>query len=80
MALSGSELVFVDESDPAYSLEEVSLATGKVRSLGYFTQAILQSSDSGLYAAGPDDLVVNLNGDSSSQVPAAAIKAPAAQG
>ena len=80
VALSGGELVFVDESDPAYSLEEVSLATGQVRSLGYFTQAILQTGDSGLYAAGPDYLVVNLNGDSSSQVPTAAIKAPAAPG
>ena len=79
-ALSGSELVFVDESDPAYSLEEVDVATGTLRSLGYFTQGILQSGESGLYAFTADDLVVNSTGDSCDQPPVAAIKAPAAQG
>jgi outer membrane protein assembly factor BamB len=80
VALSGNELVFVDESDPAYSLEEVDVATGTVRSLGYFTQGILQSGQSGLYAFNADDLVVNTTGDSAGQPPVAAIKAPAAQG
>jgi len=78
--LSGSELVFVDESDPAYSLEEVNASTGTLRSLGYFTQGILQSGQSGLYAFPADDLVVNTTGDSGDQPPVAAIKAPAAQG
>jgi outer membrane protein assembly factor BamB len=80
VALSGGELVFVDESDPAYSLEEVGVTTGTLRSLGYFTQGILQTGDSGLYAVNGDYLVANLNGDSSSQPPVAAIKAPASQG
>ena len=80
VALSGNELVFVDESDPAYSLEEVDVETGTLRSLGYFTQGILQSGQSGLYAFGADDLVVNTTGDSADQPPVAAIKAPAAQG
>jgi outer membrane protein assembly factor BamB len=79
-SLSGHELVFVDESDPAYSLEEVDVATGTVRSLGYFTQGILQSGQSGLYTVGADDLIVNTTGDSADQPPVAAIKAPAAQG
>jgi hypothetical protein len=80
VALSGGELVFVDESDPAYSLEEVDVPTGTERSLGYFTQGILQSGQSGLYAFNADDLVVNTTGDSSGQPPVAALGAPAAQG
>ena len=80
VALSGSELAFVDESDPAYSLEEVGVTTGTLRSLGYFTQGVLQSGDSGLYSVTGDYVVANLNGDSSSQAPVAAIKAPASQG
>jgi hypothetical protein len=47
-----------------------------VRSLGYFAEGVLQS---GLYAFGADDLVVNTTGDSADQPPVAAIKAPAAQ-
>jgi outer membrane protein assembly factor BamB len=78
VALSGGELVFVDESDPAYSLEEVGVATGTLRSLGYFTQGILQSGESGLYAFNTDDLIVNSTGDRSGQAPVAAIKVPAA--
>ncbi len=77
VSLSGGELAFVDESDPAYSLEEVGIATGTVRSLGYFTQGILQSGNSGLYAFNADDLIVNQTGNSSSQAPVAAIKVPA---
>jgi hypothetical protein len=76
----GGELVFVDESDPAYSLEQVSVATGTLRSLGYFTQGALQSGNSGLYAFSADDVVVNSTGDSTNQPPVAAIKAPSAQG
>jgi hypothetical protein len=75
VALSGHELVFVDESDPAYSLEEVDVATGTVRPLGYFTEGVQQSGQSGLYAFATDDLVVNTTGDSSDQPPLAAIKA-----
>ena len=77
--LSGGDLVFVDESDPAYSLEEVDAATGALRSLGYFTQGILQSGQSGLYPFTTDDLVVNTTGDSADQPPVAAIKVPAPQ-
>lgn len=77
-ALSGSEFVFVDESDPAYSLEEVNASSGTLHSLGYFTQGILQSGQSGLYAFNADDVVVNTTGDSADQPPVAAIKAPAA--
>jgi outer membrane protein assembly factor BamB len=82
VALSGNELVFVDESDPAYSLEQVDVGTGTLRSLGYFSQGILQSGQSGqsgLYAFGADDVVVNTTGDSADQPPVAAVKAPAAQ-
>jgi outer membrane protein assembly factor BamB len=79
-ALIGRQLVFIDESDPAYSLEEVDVATGTLRSLGYFTQGILQSGQSGLYAFNADDLVVNTTGDSGDQPPVAAIKAPVTQG
>src|ERR1700722_19926340 len=79
-ALSGGEFVFVDESDPAYSLEEVNASTGRLRSLGYFTQGILQSGQSGLYPFRADDVVVNTTGDSGDQPPVAAIRVPAAQG
>jgi outer membrane protein assembly factor BamB len=77
VALSGGELVYVDESQPAYSLEEVGVATGTVRSFGYFSGRVLQSNDSGLYAVGRDYLVVNLNGDSLNQAPVAAVEGPA---
>ena len=73
------EVVLVDESDPAYSLEEVDIATGKLRSLGSFGQQALDSGDSGLYTVGSDYLVVNLNG-AFNNPPIAAIKAPAATG
>jgi hypothetical protein len=77
VALRGNDLVFVDESDPAYALEEVNVATGTLRSAGYFTQGILQSDESGLYAFSGDLLVVNSNGSSFSWPPVAAIKASA---
>ena len=76
VALNGSELVFVDESDPAYSLETVGFTTGAVRSLGYFAQGVLQTDESGLYVAGGRYLVVNQDGASFSQGPVVAIKAP----
>jgi len=79
-ALSGNELVFVDESDPAYSLEQVNVATGALRSLGYFTQGVLQSGQSGLYAFGADAVVVNTTGDGGDQPPVAAVKVPPGQG
>ncbi|HEY6785735.1 MAG TPA: PQQ-binding-like beta-propeller repeat protein [Trebonia sp.] len=80
VALKGDELAFVDESDPACSLEEVGLTTGKVTSLGFFTQGVYESGDSGLYVAGGDYLVVNQDGDSSGQPPVAAIKVPVPKG
>jgi hypothetical protein len=75
--ISGRDLIFIDESDPAYSLESVDLATGTTHSLGYFPQSVLQTGDSGLYAVNGYDLIVNQDGDSGNQVPVAAIKAPA---
>jgi outer membrane protein assembly factor BamB len=71
------QVILVYESNPAYSLEEVGLATGKLRSLGYFRQDALESGDSALYTVGNDCLVVNLHG-SSDYPPVAAITAPAA--
>ena len=50
-----------------------------LRSLGYFTQGILQSGQSGLYPFIAVNLVVNTTGDSADQPPVAAIKAPAGQ-
>ena len=79
VALNGDELVFIDESDPAYSLEEAGLSTGKITSLGFFTQGVYQSGDSGLYVAGGNYLVVNQDGSSPGQPPVAAIKPPAAK-
>jgi outer membrane protein assembly factor BamB len=80
VALNGDELVFIDESDPAYSLEEAGLTTGKITSLGFFTQGVYQSGDSGLYVAGGDYLVVNQDGSNPGQPPVAAIKVPAPKG
>jgi outer membrane protein assembly factor BamB len=80
LTLSGGHLVFVDESDPAYSLEEADLATGAVRSLGYFSQAILQTEQSGLFASGGNYLIVNQSSDSSGEPPVAAITVPATPG
>ena len=71
------QVMLVDESNPAYSLEEVGLATGKLRSFGYFRKTALESGSSALYAVGNDYLVVNLDG-SSGNPPVAAIAAPAA--
>jgi outer membrane protein assembly factor BamB len=76
VALSGDELVFIDESDPAYSLEEVNALTGAVRSLGFFTQGVLQSGQSGLFAFPGEGVVVNTTGDSGDQPPVAAITEP----
>jgi outer membrane protein assembly factor BamB len=72
------QVMLVDESNPAYSLEEVALATGKLRSFGYFRRAALESGSSALYAVGNDYLVVNVDG--SGNPPLAAIAAPAAAG
>jgi hypothetical protein len=80
VALSGSDLVFVDESDPDYSLEEVGITTGTLRSLGYFTQGVLDTGESGLFTADGDYLVVNQNSDSFTQTPVAAIPAPVSKG
>ncbi|HEX4829708.1 MAG TPA: PQQ-binding-like beta-propeller repeat protein [Trebonia sp.] len=75
----GGEMLLVDESDPAYSLEEVSAETGALHSLGYFAQGVLQSGDSGLYPVGGQDIIVNLNGDTWNP-PVAALTPPAAKG
>lgn len=69
------QVMLVDESNPAYSLEEVGLATGKLRSLGYFRKTALESGSSALYTVGNDYLVVNVDG-SSTNPPVAAIAAP----
>jgi outer membrane protein assembly factor BamB len=78
VALSGDSLAFIDESDPAYSLESVNVATGVSRSLGFFTPGVLQSGPSGLFAFPGYDLIVNTTGDSGDQTPVAALKMPAA--
>jgi outer membrane protein assembly factor BamB len=80
ITVSGGSVAFVDESDPAYSLETVDLATGKLRSLGFFSQGALQSSESGLYTADGSYLIVNQDGDRSSQPPVVAIRLPATKG
>jgi outer membrane protein assembly factor BamB len=80
---AGGEVVLVDESDPAYSLEEASVTTGKLASLGYFGQQALQSGDSGLYtttgSSGTYYVIVNQDGDGDNP-PAAAIRAPVVKG
>jgi outer membrane protein assembly factor BamB len=80
VALNGDELAFIDKSDPDYSLEEAGLTTGKITSLGFFSQGIYQTAESGLYVPGGNYLVVNQDGDSSGQPPVAAIKVPAPKG
>jgi outer membrane protein assembly factor BamB len=79
VALNGDELAYIDESDPAYSLEEAGVTTGTVRSLGFFTQGIYENADSGLYLADGNYLVVNQNGSNPGQPPVAAIKVPVAK-
>jgi outer membrane protein assembly factor BamB len=80
---ASGQVVLVDESDPAYSLEEASVATGKLTSLGYFGQQALQSGDSGLYTAagsgGTYYVIVNQDG-SGDNPPAAGIRAPVVKG
>jgi outer membrane protein assembly factor BamB len=76
VALHGSEVSLVDASDPALSLEEVSVATGTLRSLGYFSDKDVESSDSGLYVVDGDYLVVNLSGVTPTP-PVAAVMTPA---
>ena len=51
-----------------------------MRSLGYFSQAILQTEQSGLFASGGNYLIVNQSSDSSGEPPVAAITAPATPG
>jgi len=75
VALDGSELSLIDESDPALSLEEISVATGTLHSLGYFPEGNIEPADSALYVVGGDYLVVNLNGVSP-MPPVAAIMTP----
>jgi hypothetical protein len=83
IAASGGDVILVDESDPAYSLEDVTVATGKLRSLGFFDQQVLQSSQSGLYAVGGSGgtyyVIVNHESDGDNP-PAVAIKAPPVKG
>lgn len=77
ITVTGSTAILVDESNPAYSLESVDLSTGKLRSFGYFSQGVLQSDDSGLYAVGGSYVIVNQEGDNSGQPPLAAFRVPA---
>jgi outer membrane protein assembly factor BamB len=79
VALDGSELSLIDDSQPALSLEEASVATGALRSLGYFPEGDIEPSDSGLYVVGRDYLVVNLNGVTPIP-PVAAITTPSMKG
>jgi outer membrane protein assembly factor BamB len=76
---TASGVALVDESDPAYSLETIDLATGKLTSLGFFDQGDLEQGESGLYVAGGSYLIVNQHGDNSNQPPIAAIKVPPAK-
>lgn len=80
VALSGGELDLVDESQPAYSLERIDVATGALRSLGFLSHDIVQPGRSGLYAFAAYDVVVNTTGDSGDQPPVAAIKVPVGRG
>ena len=80
ITVSGGSAVLVDESDPAYSLESVDLASGKLHSLGYFSQGVLEPDESGLYAVGGSYVIVNQHGDSSDQPPIAALRVPATKG
>jgi hypothetical protein len=80
ITVAGDSIVYVDESDPAYSLEKVSPATGKLTSLGFFSQGALESGDSGLYAIGGTYVIVNQHGDRQQNTPVAGIKVPAAKG
>jgi len=75
VSAQNGQVMLVDESNPAYSLEEVGLATGKLRSFGYFRQSALEPDGSTLYAVGNDYLVVNVHG-SDRYPPVAAIAAP----
>ena len=76
IAATASGVALVDESDPAYSLETIDLATGKLTSLGFFAQADLEQGESGLFVVGGSYLIVNQHGDTTSQPPIAAIKVP----
>jgi hypothetical protein len=80
ITVSGGSAILVDESDPAYSLESVDLASGKLHSFGFFSQGVLQSDESGLYAVGGSYLIVNQAGDRAEQPPIAAIKVPPTKG
>jgi hypothetical protein len=77
---AGGGVALVDESDPAYSLETINLATGKLTSLGFFDQSDLEQGESALYVVGGSYLIVNEHGDTTSQTPIAAIKVPATKG
>jgi hypothetical protein len=77
IAATASGVALVDESDPAYSLETIDLATGKLTSLGFFAQGDLEQGESGLFVVGGSYLIVNQHGDTTSQPPIAAIKVPA---
>jgi outer membrane protein assembly factor BamB len=80
ITISAGSAVVADESDPAYSLEKVDLASGKLRSFGFFPQGVLESGESGLYAAGGSYVIVNQHGDRTDQPPIAAIRVPATKG
>lgn len=76
MRLSGRDLVFVDESDPAPSLEAISLPDGHQRAIGFFAGSVYDSGDAVLYLAGGQDIIVNQRGVKPTP-PVAAITVPA---
>ena len=69
----------VDESDPAPSLEAISLPAGQKRAIGFIPRGVYDSGDAGLYMAGGRDIIVNLNGEKPTP-PVAAIAVPPAKG
>jgi outer membrane protein assembly factor BamB len=77
ITVSGGRAILVDESEPAYSLESLDLASGKLHSLGFFSQAIMETDESGLYAVGGSYLIVNQHGSRTYEPPVTAIRVPA---
>jgi outer membrane protein assembly factor BamB len=79
LRLVGNEVFLVDNSDPAPSLEAISLATGRKRAIGFFAGGVYDSGDAALYTAGGRDIIVNQRGEKPTP-PVAAIVIPPAKG
>jgi hypothetical protein len=67
----------VDESQPVFTLDRLTIATGAISRLGLLGAGILQAGRSGLYAFAGDDLIVNTTGAGSVRPPVAALSVPA---